>query len=197
MKRLFDIMVVVLLIPFIVLLIFLVAIPVRINFGQSVFFRQTRIGLDNKPFTLIKFRSMFDTRDEKGKLLSDDKRLSRFGNFLRSSSLDEIPSLFNVLKGELSLVGPRPLLPEYLPLYNDYQKRRHKVRPGVTGWAQVNGRNNISWEEKFNLDIWYVENQSLWLDMRILWITIKKVFIREGISADGFATMPKFTGKKK
>jgi len=143
---------------------------------------------------MIKFRTMSDDRDEKGQLLSDDKRLTAFGRFLRSSSLDELPELWNVVKGEMSLVGPRPLLMEYLPLYNGEQARRHDVRPGITGWAQVNGRNSLNWEEKFKLDVWYVDNRTLWLDLKILWLTVRKVLVRDGISAAGEATMPRFTG---
>jgi lipopolysaccharide/colanic/teichoic acid biosynthesis glycosyltransferase len=143
---------------------------------------------------MVKFRTMTDARDTDGNLLPDSIRLTTLGRFLRSTSLDELPELWNVLKGEMSLVGPRPLLMEYLPLYSQVQARRHEVRPGITGWAQINGRNAISWDEKFKLDVWYVDNQSFWLDLKILLLTIKKVFVREGISAEGEATMPKFTG---
>ena len=167
---------------------------IRRKLGSPVFFRQTRPGLHGKPFEMVKFRTMTDARGPDGALLPDAKRLTPFGLFLRSTSLDELPELWNVLKGDMSLVGPRPLLMEYLPLYSPEQARRHAVRPGVTGWAQVNGRNAISWEEKFALDVWYVDHQSLWLDMRILWLTVKKVLVREGISAAGEATMGKFTG---
>lgn len=145
---------------------------------------------------MIKFRTMQDVVDVAGKPLPDSERMSPFGSFLRSSSLDELPELWNVLKGDMSLVGPRPLLMEYLPLYSPEQYRRHEVRPGVTGWAQINGRNALSWEEKFKLDVWYVDNRSLWLDLKIIFLTIKKVFARDGISAEGEATMPKFTGSK-
>lgn len=165
--------------------------------GSPVFFKQVRPGQNGKPFEMIKFRTMLNAVGADGKLLPDSERMTSFGNFLRSSSLDELPELWNVLKGDMSIVGPRPLLVEYLPLYNDRQKKRHDVRPGITGWAQVNGRNAISWEEKFELDVWYVENQSLWLDLKIILMTIKKVFLREGISAAGEATMAKFTGSKK
>ena len=167
---------------------------VRRKLGSPVFFRQTRPGLKGKLFEMVKFRTMTDERGPDGQLLPDKDRLTPFGRWLRASSLDELPELWNVLKGEMSLVGPRPLLVEYLPLYTPEQARRHDVRPGITGWAQVNGRNAISWEEKFKLDVWYVDNQSLWLDLKILWITIKKVLVRDGISAQGDATMPKFTG---
>jgi len=167
---------------------------VRRKLGSPVFFRQTRPGLKGKLFEMVKFRTMTDKTDLNGQLLPDEDRLPPFGRCLRASSLDELPELWNVLKGEMSLVGPRPLLVEYLPLYTPEQARRHDVRPGITGWAQVNGRNAISWEEKFKLDVWYVDNQSLWLDLKILWLTIKKVLVRDGISAQGDATMPKFTG---
>jgi lipopolysaccharide/colanic/teichoic acid biosynthesis glycosyltransferase len=162
--------------------------------GKPVLFRQTRPGLHGVPFLMIKFRTMRDAVDASGVPLPDAARLTRLGRFLRSSSLDELPELWNVLKGEMSLVGPRPLLMEYLPLYSAEQARRHEVRPGVTGWAQVNGRNALSWEDKFALDLWYVENRSLWLDLKIVWMTIRKVIKRDGISAEGEATMPKFTG---
>ena len=174
----------------------LLALLVRTKLGSPVFFRQTRPGLHGKPFEMVKFRTMTDARDAQGELLPDSERLPPFGRFLRSSSLDELPELWNVLKGEMSLVGPRPLLMEYLPLYTPQQYRRHEVRPGVTGWAQVNGRNAISWEEKFALDVWYVENQSFWLDVKILFLTVKKVLVKDGISATGEATMTKFTGSK-
>lgn len=174
----------------------LLALLVRTKLGSPVFFRQTRPGLHGKPFEMVKFRTMTDARDAQGELLPDSERLPPFGRFLRSSSLDELPELWNVLKGEMSLVGPRPLLMEYLPLYTPQQYRRHEVRPGVTGWAQVNGRNAISWEEKFALDVWYVENQSFWLDVKILLLTVKKVLVKDGISAAGEATMTKFTGSK-
>jgi len=164
--------------------------------GSPVLFRQIRPGLNGKPFEMIKFRTMKDAVDAQGNPLPDSERLTPFGQFLRSSSLDELPELWNVLKGDMSLVGPRPLLMEYLPLYTPEQYRRHEVRPGVTGWAQINGRNALSWEEKFQLDVWYVDNRSLWLDIKILFLTVKKVVIRDGISADGEATMPKFTGSR-
>ena len=162
--------------------------------GKPAFFRQVRPGREGRPFELIKFRTMTNARDASGQLLPDAERLTPFGRFLRSSSLDELPELWNVLKGEMSLVGPRPLLVEYLPLYSVEQARRHEVRPGITGWAQVNGRNALSWEEKFKLDVWYVDNRTLWLDIKILWLTVRKVLVRDGISAAGEATMPRFTG---
>lgn len=196
MKRLFDIVVAILglliLSPFFLVLMLLV----RLKLGGPVFFTQIRPGRDGKPFKIIKFRSMTDAKDGQGNLLSDTARLTTLGHFLRSTSLDELPELWNVLKGDMSLVGPRPLLLEYLPLYTGEQGRRHEVRPGITGWAQVNGRNTISWEEKFKLDVWYVENQSFWLDVKILFLTVKKVVMREGISAKGEVTMKKFSGAK-
>lgn len=165
------------------------------NLGKPVLFSQQRPGLNSQIFTMKKFRSMRDTHDKNGKALPDKERLTPFGIKLRNSSLDELPGLWSVLKGDMSLVGPRPLLIEYLPLYSKVQARRHDVKPGITGWAQVNGRNAISWQEKFELDIWYVENQSLWLDIKILFLTIKKVFSQADISAEGEATMSKFTGQ--
>jgi lipopolysaccharide/colanic/teichoic acid biosynthesis glycosyltransferase len=161
---------------------------------RPIFFTQTRPGLHGESFNMIKFRSMTDNKDNNGELLPDEERLTPFGQFIRKTSLDELPGLWCVLKGDMSLVGPRPLLVEYLPLYSSEQARRHDVKPGITGWAQVNGRNSISWEEKFNLDVWYVNNQSLWLDIKILLLTVKKVFAQADISADGEATMSKFTG---
>lgn len=171
-----------------------VAYKVRKNLGSPVLFRQVRPGLDGKPFEMIKFRSMKDAVDVQGNPLPDSERLTPFGKMLRATSLDEMPELWNVIKGEMSIVGPRPLLMEYLPLYNAEQAKRHDVRPGMTGHAQVNGRNTISWEEKFKLDTWYVENQSLWLDFKIMLKTIKKVIAKDDISAEGEATMSKFTG---
>jgi len=171
-----------------------VAALVRWRMGSPVLFSQIRPGLRGAPFRMYKFRTMLDARDGAGNLLPDSERLTDLGKFLRATSLDELPELWNVLQGEMSLVGPRPLLVEYLPLYSSQQARRHEVRPGLTGWAQVNGRNAISWEEKFDLDVWYVDNRSLALDLEILWLTLRKVFVREGISAAGEATMPRFTG---
>ena len=172
------------------------AYKVKKELGSPVLFRQTRPGLHGKPFEMIKFRTMKDATDKAGNALPDSERLTEFGKKLRASSLDELPELWNVLKGDMSLVGPRPLLMEYLPLYSAEQAKRHNVRPGVTGYAQVNGRNSLSWEDKFKLDTWYVEHQSLWLDMKILLKTVKKVIIKDGISAEGEATMTKFTGTK-
>ncbi|MGE8359087.1 sugar transferase [Pseudomonas sp.] len=174
----------------------IVALMIRRRLGHPVLFRQVRPGLNGRPFEMIKFRTMLDAIDANGNPLPDAERMTPFGRFLRSTSLDELPELWNVLKGDMSLVGPRPLLMEYLPLYNERQARRHDVRPGVTGWAQINGRNALGWPEKLELDVWYVENQSFRLDVKIIFLTIRKVFIREGISADGEATMAKFTGKE-
>ncbi|WP_029215676.1 sugar transferase [Kallotenue papyrolyticum] len=172
----------------------LLAVLVRVRLGAPVLFRQQRPGLHGQPFTLYKFRTMTDARDAQGRLLPDAQRLTRFGRFLRSTSLDELPELFNVLKGEMSLVGPRPLLMEYLERYTPEQMRRHAVRPGITGWAQINGRNALSWEQKFALDVWYVDHQSLWLDLKILALTLWKIIKREGISQPGQATMEEFRG---
>lgn len=176
--------------------LFIVYLLVRKNFGSPAIFRQKRPGLNGKIFEMLKFRSMKDAIDQTGNVLPDSDRLTPFGQKLRATSLDELPGLLCVLKGEMSLVGPRPLLVEYLPLYTAEQAKRHKVRPGITGWAQVNGRNAISWEEKFKLDVWYVENQSFWLDIKILFLTVKKVFVKDGISADGEVTMTKFEGSE-
>lgn len=175
-------------------ILIVIALMIRREMGAPVLFSQTRPGRNGKPFRMIKFRTMRDAIDTDGRLLPDAARLTRLGQLLRSSSLDELPELWNVLKGDMSLVGPRPLLMEYLPLYSPEQARRHEVRPGVTGWAQVNGRNAISWDEKFALDVWYVDNQSIWLDLKIIWFTIRKVIKRDGISAAGEATMSRFTG---
>ncbi|AVX13561.1 sugar transferase [Stutzerimonas stutzeri] len=195
-KRLFDIVASALGLLLLSIVIAVVAWKIRRKLGSPVLFRQVRPGLDGKPFEMIKFRTMRDAVDAQGNSLPDAERMTPFGSFLRASSMDELPELWNVLKGDMSLVGPRPLLMEYLPLYSPEQYRRHEVRPGVTGWAQINGRNALSWEEKFNLDVWYVDNRSLWLDLKILFLTIKKVVVRDGISAEGEVTMPKFTGRK-
>ncbi|MGE8319958.1 MAG: sugar transferase [Comamonas sp.] len=196
MKRLFDILVSALALLVLAIPLLVLAALVRRRLGSPVLFRQRRPGLRGRPFEMAKFRTMTDARGADGQLLPDAERLTPFGRFLRASSLDELPELWNVLKGDMSLVGPRPLLMEYLPLYTPEQARRHEVRPGITGWAQVNGRNALSWEEKFQLDVWYVDHRTLWLDIRILWLTVKKVLVREGISAAGEATMPRFTGEK-
>ena len=193
-KRLFDLA---LTIPGLVValpLLALLALLVRVKLGSPVLFRQTRPGRHGRPFVCLKFRTMTDARDAGGQLLPDAERLTPFGRFLRDSSLDELPELLNVLKGEMSLVGPRPLLMEYLPLYSPEQARRHEVRPGITGWAQIHGRNAQSWEERFKLDVWYVEHHSLWMDIQILAKTVFKVFKREGVSAEGHATMRRFEG---
>jgi lipopolysaccharide/colanic/teichoic acid biosynthesis glycosyltransferase len=175
-------------------LLLALAWSIRIRLGKPVLFRQIRIGRGEKAFTFLKFRTMLDARDSYGVFLPDEQRLTALGRFLRSSSLDELPQLWNVLKGDMSMVGPRPLLPEYLSRYNTQQNRRHEVKPGITGWAQINGRNALTWEEKFDLDVWYVNHQGLWLDFRILWLTLLKVLKRDGISQDGHATMPEFMG---
>ena len=194
MKRLFDIVAALgaslLLLP----VILIVAIAVRLALGSPILFRQTRPGLGGRPFRLLKFRTMLDAADADGKPLSDAERLTRFGRFLRSTSLDELPELWNILRGDMSLVGPRPLLMQYLDRYTPEQARRHDVRPGLTGWAQVNGRNALGWSEKFALDIWYVDNRSFWLDLKILFLTVRQVLGRSGISSEGEATMPEFMG---
>ena len=195
-KTLFD-KLLALLVLFLSLPILLIISLVNYLIFGSIFFVQERPGKDNKIFKLIKFRSMLDTRDENGRLLDDSLRLTRFGSFLRSTSLDELPELLNILKGEMSFVGPRPLLVEYLSLYNEEQSKRHSVRPGLTGWAQINGRNALDWEEKFELDIWYVENRSFVFDLKILMITLKRVLLRQDISEKGSVTMTKFKGNKE
>ncbi|MAK55077.1 MAG: sugar transferase [Pusillimonas sp.] len=197
MKRGFDIVAALILLLLLALPGAVLAVWVRLALGKPVLFSQVRPGLGGKPFTMYKFRTMTNARDAKGELLPDALRLTGFGRFLRASSLDELPELWNVLKGDMSLVGPRPLLMEYLPLYSSFQARRHEVRPGITGWAQVNGRNALSWEERFELDVWYVDHHSLWLDLRILWLTVRKVIQREGITAKGEATMSKFKGNSR
>lgn len=193
-KRFFDIVVAAILIIIFAPFLLIIFALIWLKLGSPVLFSQTRPGYLGLPFNVYKFRTMRNTVDSVGNLLPDSDRLTSFGIFLRSTSLDELPSLWNVLKGEMSLVGPRPLLMEYLPLYNEHQNRRHDVRPGITGWAQVNGRNAISWDEKFSLDVWYVENQSFYLDIKILFLTFKKVLARNDIAESGEATMSKFTG---
>jgi sugar transferase EpsL len=195
-KRFFDLFSALFVLLVTIPIMAVVALLVQRYMGSPILFSQRRPGLGGHPFLLYKFRTMTEARDNDGELLPDDARLSKLGLFLRRSSLDELPQLFNVIKGDLSLVGPRPLLMEYLSLYTKEQARRHEVTPGITGWAQVNGRNAISWEQKFALDVWYVDHQSFWLDMKILALTVKKVLIKEGISAQGVETMPKFTGRK-
>jgi len=193
-KRIFDIFFSIIGLIFLAPVIGVVAFYIRRKLGSPVLFRQVRPGKNGRPFEMVKFRTMLDAIDKSGYPLPDSERMTPFGALLRSSSLDELPELWNVIKGDMSLVGPRPLLMEYLPLYSKEQYRRHKVRPGITGWAQVNGRNSISWDDKFKLDVWYVDNLSLWLDIKILFLTAKKVFVKEGISADGEVTMSKFEG---
>lgn len=196
LKRFMDITISVVAIIILLPIYAIVAYKVKKKLGSPVLFRQVRPGLHGQPFEMIKFRTMKDAIDKDGNPLPDSERLTDFGKKLRATSLDELPELWNVLKGDMSLVGPRPLLMEYLPLYNVEQAKRHNVRPGITGYAQVNGRNTIGWEEKFKLDTWYVEHQSFWLDVKILLQTVKKVIIKDGISAEGEATMSKFTGTK-
>ena len=196
-KRVFDLFLVLLSFPLILPIYLLLMLLVLTKFNFPILFKQSRPGLNGKIFNIYKFRSMTSERDKEGLLLSDELRLTKFGKFLRSTSLDELPSLWNVLKGDMSLVGPRPLLVEYLPFYSAKQARRHEVKPGITGWAQVNGRNAISWDKKFDLDVWYVDNQSIWLDIKILYLTIKKVIVRDGISAKGDTTMPRFDKDEK
>ena len=197
MKRLFDFFVASICIIVLIPLFFILYFLILWHIGQPVFFVQMRPGLQGKPFLLYKFRSMTNKKDAKGNLLSDAERLNIFGRFLRASSFDELPTLWNVIKGDMSLVGPRPLLMEYLPLYNKNQRRRHEVKPGITGWAQVNGRNAISWKKKFVFDIWYVDHHTFWIDLKIIVLTLKKVFLREGITESGQVTMSKFTGNTK
>jgi sugar transferase EpsL len=193
-KRVFDLAFTIITAVFWLPLLGALMLIVRWKLGSPVFFKQTRPGLKEKPFALLKFRTMTDARDGDGKLLSDGERLTGFGKWLRSTSLDELPELINVLLGEMSLVGPRPLLMQYLSRYSSRQARRHEAKPGITGWAQVNGRNAISWEQKFELDVWYVENQSLWLDVKILFLTFQKVLSRKDINAPGDPTAPEFMG---
>ncbi len=196
LKRIFDVLVVLLILIGLFPVIIVVALLIWKNLGSPILFQQERPGLDGKIFRIIKFRTMREAFDSGGNQLPDEDRLTLFGRFLRTTSLDELPGLVNVIKGDMSLVGPRPLLVEYLPLYTSDQARRHKVRPGITGWAQVNGRNALSWEEKFKLDVWYIDNRSFWLDIKILLLTVKKVLVREGISADGHVTIEPFKGNK-
>lgn len=196
-KRILDVTLIILATPVLLPALVLVGLLVFMFIGRPVFFIQERPGLGGKPFGMWKFRTMSSARDGDGNLLPDERRLTPFGRMLRAFSLDELPELWNVLKGDMSLVGPRPLLMEYLDLYSPEQARRHDVRPGITGWAQVNGRNAISWEDKFRLDVWYVDNSNVWLDIRILFMTIRKVLQRDGISAEGHATMSRFEGTPK
>lgn len=195
MKRFIDFVVALLLLTLLGIPLVLLTLSVRRKLGSPAFFRQPRPGLRGRPFEMIKFRTMTDARGSNGQLLPDADRLSTFGRFLRSSSLDELPELWNVLKGDMSLVGPRPLLMDYLPLYSHEQARRHDVRPGITGWAQINGRNALGWEEKFELDVWYVNHRTMWLDLKILCLTVRKVLVRDGINAADEVTMSRFTGQ--
>lgn len=195
-KRVFDISLILVFVLPVLFVAVVVSLLVALYIGRPVLFKQQRPGLNGKPFMMYKFRSMSDARDESGALLPDEHRLTSFGRLLRSTSLDELPGLWSVIKGDMSLVGPRPLLMEYLPLYSPEQFRRHEVRPGLTGWAQINGRNALSWEDRFKLDVWYVNNQNFWLDLKILFLTVKKVVKKDGISAEGEATMTKFTGNR-
>lgn len=197
MKRIFDLFVSITLLVLSSPLLLVLIIVLKINIGSPILYKQNRPGLNEKPFALYKFRSMSDAKDEKGNLLPDHLRLHTFGKFLRKYSLDEFPQLINVVKGELSLVGPRPLLMEYLPLYTETQAKRHYVKPGITGWAQVNGRNSITWEEKFEHDIWYIDNQSFLLDIKILWLTLVKVIKSDGVNQDENVSMSLFRGTQK
>ena len=196
-KKIFDLLLIFLSLPLILPIYLLLILLVLYKFKFPILFKQPRPGLNGKVFNICKFRTMTNVFDKDGILLSDEVRLTRFGKFLRSTSLDELPSLWNVLKGDMSLVGPRPLLLEYLPLYSTKQARRHEVKPGVTGWAQDNGRNTITWSEKFDIDVWYVDHHSIWLDIKILWLTVKKVIVRSDINQDGQATMKKFKGNNE
>lgn len=197
MKRLFDLVLSFIFLVILALPIALIGGVVRYKLGTPILFCQQRTGIGGNVFNMVKFRTMTNQRDSEDQLLPDEIRLTSIGRFLRATSMDELPELWNVLKGDMSLVGPRPLLPEYLPLYSQEQARRHEVRPGITGWAQVNGRNGINWEDKFRLDVWYVDHKSIWLDIYILWLTIRKVIRCEGVAAEGCVTMPKFTGSPK
>jgi len=193
-KKIFELFLIFLSLPLVLPIYLLTMLLVLFQLNFPILFTQPRVGLDGKTFSIYKFRTMTNQRDKNGILLPDKLRLTKFGKFLRSTSLDELPSLWNVLKNDMNLVGPRPLLIEYLPLYSAKQARRHEVKPGITGWAQVNGRNAISWQEKFDLDVWYVDNQSIWLDIKILWITVKKVIMRDGINQAEHSTMENFKG---
>ena len=192
LKRGFDIFVSLFALIVLSPLLLLIMAFIALKLGRPVFFTQIRPGKDTQPFRMVKFRTMTNERNEKGELLPNEKRMTAFGSFLRSSSLDELPELFNVLKGDMSLVGPRPLLMEYLPWFTDEQNRRHSVRPGITGWSQVNGRNAIGWDRKLELDIWYVNNRTFWLDLKILFLTVRKVILRDGITHEGSVSMPRF-----
>lgn len=197
LKRIFDVVAALTALILLSPILIWVALKVRSRLGSPVIFRQRRPGLNGEPFDMIKFRTMLEAYDEHGKPLPNEQRMTPFGKWLRATSLDELPELWNVLKGNMSLVGPRPLRMEYLPLYNAHQARRHELRPGITGWAQINGRNSLSWEQKFDLDVWYVDNQSFLLDLKILFLTVKKVVVKEGINASEEVTMKPFTGTKE
>ena len=197
LKRVFDVVAALTALILLSPILIWVALKVRSRLGSPVIFRQRRPGLNGEPFDMIKFRTMLEAYDEHGKPLPNEQRMTPFGKWLRATSLDELPELWNVLKGNMSLVGPRPLRMEYLPLYNAHQARRHELRPGITGWAQINGRNSLSWEQKFDLDVWYVDNQSFLLDLKILFLTVKKVVVKEGINASEEVTMKPFTGTKE
>jgi len=194
MRRISDILIAILIFLVIWPVIMLIAITIKLKLGSPIFFKQSRPGLDCITFDIIKFRTMVEAYDNDGALLSDDQRMTKIGKIIRSSSLDELPSIWNVLKGDMSIIGPRPLLNEYVALYSEKHLRRHLIKPGITGWAQVNGRNSISWNEKLDLDIWYLENKSFWLDLKILFLTFKKVLSQSGINQDGHVTMGKFKG---
>ena len=196
MKRVFDLFVSLTIMIVLLPIIIIVAVLIYFKLGSPILFKQSRPGLNEHIFKMTKFRTMLNKKDQHGNDFPDSERMTKFGALLRASSLDELPGLINVIRGDMSLVGPRPLLVQYLPLYNAEQAKRHEVRPGITGWAQVNGRNAISWEEKFKLDVWYVENQGFWLDIKILLMTVKKVFVRDGISAEGHVSMEPFSGSK-
>lgn len=196
-RRFLDVVIALSLMVLLAPVLMVTALFIRVKLGSPILFCQLRPGLKGSPFKMYKFRTMLDQCDEAGVALSDDQRLTQFGKTLRSTSLDELPELYNVLKGDMSLIGPRPLLMEYLPLYNEKQKRRHDVRPGITGWAQVHGRNNLSWEEKFNYDVWYVDNYSFKVDIKIILLSVKAVLSREGVSAEGHVTTSKFIGNEK
>lgn len=197
LKRIFDFVAALTALVLLSPILIWVALKVRSRLGSPVIFRQRRPGLNGEPFDMIKFRTMLEAYDEHGKPLPNEQRMTPFGKWLRATSLDELPELWNVVKGSMSLVGPRPLRMGYLPLYNVHQARRHEVRPGITGWAQINGRNSLSWEQKFDLDVWYVDNQSFLLDLKILFLTVKKVVVKEGINASEEVTMKPFTGTKE
>ena len=197
LKRLFDLSLLVITSPVWLTVIFVLALAVRVKMGKPVFFRQLRAGHNGAPFRIIKFRTMIEEQNESGRLLSDSERLTRFRAWLRSTSMDELPELFNVLKGDMSLVGPRPLLFRYVERYSSEQRRRLDVPPGLTGWAQINGRNRLSWEDRFHLDVWYVDNRSLWLDIKIIWLSIRKVLCREGINTTSEETMTEFMGNSR